>query len=999
VILAASLTDRFDQPAALWLLALALLMAWMARRSLAGLTRGRWRAAVLMRAALILLLVMALAGLNTIRKNRDLTVIYLLDKSRSVPDDQQAEARRFARVTSRTPQPDDRVGVILFDGQPYIEQLPSKPGPDGGLFPDVTLTSPGIQPDRTNIAAAIRMAMACFPDDTARRLVLLSDGNQNVGDVMQEIETAAANRISIDVAPMRYEYDSEVMFERLSAPAYAREQEIATLRLTLRSRRAATGRINVYHDGKIVDLDPDSPETGQRVELEPGLNTYVVRLPLTHSGTHQFEARFEPDDPRGDSIAANNVATAFTSVEGPARVLMVSQAFEDDRALVEALRKEKILVDLLRPAEADLDPISLQQYGAVILANVPADQFSGIQHRSLATYVRDLGGGLIMLGGNESFGAGGWQSSVVEAVMPVRFDVDEKREIPRGALAIVLHACEMPQGNYWAIETAVAAMKTLSRLDYFGIVSWGLNRTGWEIPMQTCSDKERLTARIRKVRHGDAPSFDDMMDLAGQGLIACRDAAQRHMIVISDGDPAPPTAGTINKLVGARITVSTVQVFPHTGSDEATMRRIAEQTGGSTYMVNRLSDASRLPQIFIKEARIVRRPLLREQDFKPQVRMRASDLLAGLDLDLPNLRGHVVTTPRSPAEIEMPLVSDKGDPILANWQVGLGRAVAFTSGWWNFWGPDWSAWPGFSKFWAQVVRWCMAQGTAKDFEVMSFVNGERGRIVVEALKRDADYLNFLQLQGLLVQPTGESRPLRLEQTGPGRYEGTFEMTETGTYLVNLRAAGAEQEPVLIRSGISLAYSPEFKDLSANESLLRRIVERTGGRWLDGAPEEANVFLHNLPESFSRRPLWDVLLKLALLCFLMDVAVRRIAIDPRRAAAWVRGYVADLAGRFAPGRRAEVVLADLKSVRDRVRADRTAAGESPTRPAVSVDGAKRFEAPTDAAGATGDLSAALGGATPEDKPKAVPPGAEQKPPESTTARLLKSKRRRGSESES
>lgn len=999
MLLASWLTDRFDTPMALALLALPLAMWWLSRRSLSGLSPGRRRAAMVMRTLVVLLLALALAGLNRIKTNKDVAVVFVLDQSRSVPVPQQEEARRYVRTAGRNAPANDRVGALTFDGEAYIEQLPTKPGPDGGIYADVRLTSPGNQPDRTNLGAAIRMALACFPQDAAKRIILLTDGNQNVGDVLTEAQAAAANKVAIDVVPIQYEHQEDVMFERLAAPAYAREQEVATLRLTLRSQTETSGRIRLYHDGQLLKLDEKVPDGGQRVKLAPGLNSFNVRLPLNHAGAHRFEARFEPDDPNGDRVAANNVATAFTNVEGPATVLMLSSRPDDDAPLAAALSKEQIRVDVRRPAEAEIDALTLQQYAAVILANVSADELNESQHRALASYVRDLGGGLIMIGGDQSFGAGGWQSSVVESVMPVKFDVDEIRQIPRGALAIVMHACEMPQGNHWGVETGVAAMKTLSSLDYFGVVAWQGMGIGWAVPMRQCDDKAAIANQIRKMNHGDAPAFDDLMDLAFKGLAARRDAAQRHMIIISDGDPSPPSTGLINRLVGNRITVSTISVFPHGAFEIGTLKRIANQTGGNYYSLGKPGDEKRLPQIFIKEAKVVRRPLLREEEFTPTVKDRSSELLAGIREGFPKMRGYVVTTPRSAAEIEMPLVSDKGDPLLASWQCGLGRSVAFTSGWWNYWAPQWVGWPAFSKIWAQTVRWCMAQGSAKDFEVNTFVDGNRGRIVVEALNKDAGYLNFLQMNGLSVAPNGEGRPIRLEQTGPGRYEGTFEMGDAGTYLINLQAAGADGKPALIRTGVSVAYSPEYKELSTNESLLRRVVETTKGRWLDVPPEKADAFLKNLPESVSRKPLWDTLLKLALIAFLLDVAVRRIAIDPRRVAKRVRAFIADLPG-FRPARRAEAVLADLKGVREKVRAEKTAAGDAPAAPLTgpppmpSTTAGRKFDAPVDQGKPTGDLSQTLGGAsttTPAKPPSGAPGDAP--PPESTTARLLKSRKKR------
>ncbi|MEE8170044.1 MAG: VWA domain-containing protein [Phycisphaerae bacterium] len=1004
----------FEQPAALWLIpAAAGLTVWLARRSLAGLSTVRWWAAVLSRIVVASLLILAAAGAQWNRTHDQLSVVYVLDLSRSVPRALRDVAWRFVRDSSQTAPADDRTGILTFDRYSYIEQLPQKPGPDGAVHIDKL--SPPLDPDRTDIAQGLRMAMAMFPENTAKRIVLVTDGNETEGDALTEVRNASANGVAVDVVPLRYRHRNEVMFEKLQAPAYASLHDQVRLRLLLRSERETSGTVRLYHNGRLVDLDPDQPGPGQRVTLQPGVNPLTIRLPLHRPGAHKFEARFEPDAEVEDEILNNNVATAFTNVEGPASVLYIRHSDDDahdstdDRPLWEALAKENVEVVSVTAAEADLDPVTLQQYSAVVLGNVPADEFTASQHRALATYARDLGGGLIMIGGDDSFGAGGWQGSVVEAVMPVRFDVDEMKQIPRGALVVMMHACEMAQGNFWSVEVTVAALRTLSRLDYFGLVDWGARGFDWAVPLRLADNKRGIERKIRQMQNSDMPDYHVPLDMAYKALRSRKDAAQKHIIMISDGDAAPPSPGLLNKLRGAKITVSTITVFPHGGpfGGGSTMRNIANKTGGKHYLLNKPGDEKKLPQIFIKEAKIVRRPLLREERFRPRIKSRLSEIMDGISGELPPLDGYVVTTARSESEIELPLVSDKGDPILAHWQCGLGRSVAFTSGWWTRWGADWPSWPHFSKLWAQTVRWSMAQGTAANFEVMTRVEGDRGKVVIEALNKDTAYLNFLQMRGVVIGPQGEPKRINLQQTGPGRYEADFPASDAGSYLVNIQAAGAPGEPgALIRTGVSVAYSREFRELSANESLLQRIVnESPNGRLLDPSPAAADVFAHNLPETISRLPIWNLLTRLAVAMFLIDVAVRRIAVDPRTVARRVRGFIADLAGRFAPGRRAEAVLGDLKAVRRRVRSEQTATGESTEAAAAdaqpAVNRARRFEADAaDLKKPLADLRRAVGGA---DAPRPPAPGAaaapkEQGPVESMTARLLRAKRRQSGPSD-
>jgi uncharacterized membrane protein/Mg-chelatase subunit ChlD len=999
--------DRFDRPAFLWFAFLMVAIWWMSRRSLAGLGPIRSRLCLITRCVVLMLLVLVLAGTHKIRKNDDLSVLFLLDVSKSVPMEARREAEQFVLAASREMPPRDRAAVLTFDGQTNIEQLPSHPGLDGGVHVQVPFPD-GQRPDETNLAQGLRMAAACAPDSMNNRVVILSDGNENVGDALEEAKAASANNMTIDVVPLQPRQGAEVVFEQLRAPPYANLHEQITLRLLLRSDRETSGTLLIYErigtQEELIDLDPDSDAAGKGVRLLPGRNPFTISLPITVERSHEFRAEFIPADATADTIRENNVAQAFTNVEGPQTVLMIGN--EDDRAddalLIEALTKEEIRVSWAEAESVDLSTSILQDYAAIILANVGADNFSGEQQRALATYVRDLGGGLIMLGGDDSFGAGGWQGSVVEDVMPVRFDVDAVRKIPRGALAIVMHSCEMPQGNKWGVETAVAALKTLSSLDYYGVVGWGAVGFHWEVPMQTASNKDGIMQQLRKMQNADMFDFQTPMNMAYKALMSRTDAAQRHMIIISDGDPARPGLGLLNKMVGNRVTCSTVAVFPHGGQEIGTLKWIAKVTGGTYYFLGKPGDEKRLPKIFTKEAKIVRRPLIRDEVFVPTIAPNLSDIMVGIDAPLPELKGYVVTTPRRVPDVEIPLKTKRGDPLLAHWLCGAGRTVAFTSGRWKHWGSDWPAWPSFSKLWAQTVRWCMQQGSAAGYDVSTIVEGEDGRVIIESMDESEGFANFRQFAGRVIRPDGTAAPLSIVQTGPGRYEGRFKVTDKGTSLVYVRAPQTQDETAaVIRTGVTVAYSPEFRDQTANQSLLREVVQEADGRVLSAQDTGKTVFAHNLPDTISRTPIWDGLLKLAVIVFLLDVAFRRIAIDPVKVLAASRSYIASLAGRFGAGGRAEATLTELRSVRQRVRAEQTREGDvAAARPAdeagAPVEGpevGRKFDAGADVKKPAKDLSEAMGGHQAGPVKEATPkPKTVEGPQESTTARLLKAKKR-------
>lgn len=1003
-------TERFDRPSMLWLLAIGVLIWWLSRRSLAGIGPVRSKIVIAWRCLVLLLLVLALSGLHKILKNDDLSVLFVLDVSRSISPESRREAERFIIDASQNMRPKDRAALLTFDGQTSIEQLPTAPGPEGGMqvqapFPD------GQRPDQSNLSHALRMAQACAQNDTNNRIVVISDGNQNVGDAIVEAKAAFANRITIDVVPLSVDHGAEVVFEQLRAPPYANLNEQIPLRLILQSDRKTSGEIRIYQrvgeNDQLIDLDPTSDRSGEFVELNEGKNPFTITLPILTDRGHEFRAEFVPAIPGSDVIAENNIAVAFTNVEGPQTVLFIGSETNqsEDQLLVEALQREDIRVDWITVTgdSVDLRPSVVQDYSAIILANVGANYFSSEQQHSLANYVRDMGGGLIMIGGDDSFGAGGWQGSVVEGVMPVKFDVDAVRQIPRGALAIVMHSCEMPAGNKWGIETAVAALKAVSRLDYYGVVGWGIGGFHWEVQMQVAANKDNIIRKIRKMQNADMFDFETPMGMAYQALMNCKDAAQRHMIIISDGDPSAPSPGLLNRMKGNRITCSTVSIFPHGGAEIGTMRDIAKKTGGEYYSLSKPGDEKRLPKIFTKEAKVVRRPLIRDEVFKPKINSNLSDIMLGLGNDFPELKGYVVTTPRKASDVEMPLVTKRGDPLLAHWLCGFGRAVAFTSGRWKHWGEDWAEWSGFSKVWAQTVRWSMQQGTAANYDVATFREGEEGHIIIESMDDEKGFANIRQFRGRVVRPDGGTETLQLTQTGPGRYEAKFSAVQKGSYFVSVMSdQTAKEKPVLIRSGLTVAYSPEYKDLSVNEALLAEMAEEGRGRQLSLSDKGEKVFEHNLKPAVSRTPIWDFILKLAVLAFLLDVAFRRVAIDPVKIIATARRYIASIAGTRGTGKAAAATLGDLRTVRDKARTDKTASGQEPApsvgRPTMPTEipgpsASAKFDAGASLKKPAKDLTEALSGNAGQAAP---PPMAPEKkdagPQESMTARLLKARKR-------
>ncbi|MBA7622567.1 hypothetical protein ES703_29945 [subsurface metagenome] len=611
----------------------------------------------------------------------------------------------------------------------------------------------------------------------------------------------------------------------------------------------------------------------------------------------------------------------------------------------------------------------------------------------LCRYVTDLGGGLIMVGGPGAFGAGGWIGSPVAEILPIELDPPQKKQLPKGALVLIMHACEMPQGNFWGKKVAIAAVRTLSRLDLVGLLAYNWQGgDDWVFPLSAVGDKKAVISAIEQMRMGDMPSLHDHLQQAYDKLKDC-DAAQKHVIIISDGDPSPPTAQLLNQYKQAGITCSGVVVFPHSPTDKQSLIRVAQMTGGRFYDVK---DPEQLPQIFIKEAQVVRRALIVEETFSPKITYSLSEIMRGLSAGLPNLDGYVLTGPKGGLN-QVVLASHQADPILATCQSGLGRCAAFTSSVDSRWASNWLRWDGFTRFWEQTVRWAAKPAQSSDCEVFADVQGRQVNINVEAIDAEGKFVQFANIDGQVIAPDMSTQALELTQFGPGQYQGQFQAAASGSYIVNLRhrklgpapaspdanrGGGEDAKTLFTHTTVTIPFAPEFRDLSDNAPLLVQVSNISGGRILPSDPNVANLFDYTglkFPET--ELPLLRPLMLIWLALFLLDVAVRRVVLQVRAMARRVIAFVSS--ARTA--RKTDQTLQRLRARRQKLR-------EQLSARSADAAASRRYEAGEKYSGELPMAKTAPQAEQPrEEKPeKAAPEKAKPQEEAAHIQRLLKAK---------
>ena len=593
--------------------------------------------------------------------------------------------------------------------------------------------------------------------------------------------------------------------------------------------------------------------------------------------------------------------------------------------------------------------------------------------------VRNFGMGLVCIGGDQSFAAGGYRNTPLERALPVSMELDSKKVLPPGALVLLMHGMEFNNGNQVARQCAIGVLDAMGPNDELGIVLWdGQDR--WLFPephLRKVGDKQELGRQIMGMNQGDLPSFQNLM-MMGYERLKKSTASIKHMIVFSDGDPGGPSDQLMNSMRADKITVSTVLIAGHAGPE--TMIEIADKGAGRFYNI---TNPAQLPQIFLKETAVILKTAIYEEPFAPQQRS-SSELLAGFGAgSYPQLLGYVATSEKPRAET--PLLTTQGDPLLAHWQYGLGRAVAFTSDAKAKWGSNWIGWGDYQTFWSQIANWSLRRVETGDLSADVAIEQGRGIISVEAIDTEGNFRNFLDLQAVVVNPKGKRELVPLTQTAAGRYEAEFETRETGSYLVHLR----EMEQGELRAsqviGANLDHSPEFAESRPNLARLERLAEIGGGKLLSRDFGKDNPFEHDRRETFQPVDLWEWMLKFAVLLFPIDVGVRRIQIDREEWSRWMAGLMRVLVfWRRKENPKREESLASLLAKRDEAR--QTFRREQPSAPTEPAPELFQPSQPT-----SGD-SAPLGAST---AAVADPPTTEDNPePEgdSTTSRLLAAKRK-------
>ncbi len=606
-----------------WLLLLPVVLTWvmwLARRSYVQSGPWRRRAALALRLIIVVSLVFALAGIQWKRPVEGINVYFLLDRSDSIPSIQQEASRDYVNQAATAKKSVDKGGLVVFGSAASIETAPN-------VKVDVPKIHAVVGTERTDIAGAIRLGTAAFPETGQKRLVLLSDGNENLGESLGAVAAARALGVSIDVVPLGIARGGDVSVQKVAVPSLLKKGQTFEVKIFAQADTNREATLRLFRNDQFLGE--------QTVELTAGKNLFAFPQTLADPGFYSYDIQVEAP---GDLVPQNNRAASFTSVRGDPRLLVASDDPSADAPLADALRASRLEVKLVDLSGFPGTLAELQGFDAIFLSNLSAGDMGTTTMRLIESAVRDFGVGLVCVGGDQTYAAGGYRDTPLEAALPVEMELSSKKVLPSGAVILIMHGMEFNNGNQIARECAQGVLDALGPQDELGVVLWdGSDR--FLFPLSKVGDKKEKGRLIAGMNQGDLPSFQHVMEMGYKGDAQSPGLKQstanlKHMIVFSDGDPGPPSADLMQAMVNDRITVSTVLISGHAGPE--TMIRIADQGRGRFYDVQ---DPSQLPQIFLKEAMVILKSAIFEEPFQPQV-VASSELLRGIGgNELPTLRG------------------------------------------------------------------------------------------------------------------------------------------------------------------------------------------------------------------------------------------------------------------------------------------------------------------------------------------------------------------------
>lgn len=349
----------------------------------------------LLRILVSCLLILAMAGPTITREAKLTTTIFAVDCSSST-EGEKRKMEAFLKQAQENREKTDWMGIVCFGRKAVLEQAPSAEEMVSGDFLSY------VEKDATNIESALQMSDAIFSPNTKRRIVLVSDGIQTEGDLLQAGKYLKGRQTSVDVFPLLAEEKPEVQLSKMELPKVVNKNTDYDITLDIASNLDVSGQVRLYKGNTMI--------ADEKVQLIDGTNHIVFTDRTQQGGDVTYRAEIIADT---DTISRNNQVYAYCYITDVPQVLLLEK--EESGALwKEILQNTQVNLTVQAPENAPVAMEKLGAYDGVILADVSIEDLPKGFPEALAAYLKTTGGGCIVSAGENSLALGGYQNTKLE---------------------------------------------------------------------------------------------------------------------------------------------------------------------------------------------------------------------------------------------------------------------------------------------------------------------------------------------------------------------------------------------------------------------------------------------------------------------------------------------------------------------------------------------------------------------------------------------------------
>ena len=836
---------------ALLLIPVILLIVYLISKNLKGIVR-KDKLVLVSRILILILIILGIADITINLKGKNIETIFLLDVSDSMGGFKD-EGLKFIDNSLKEQPNHNKCGVILFgdnasvdkymDASKNYEKVKSSP---------ITIA--------TNIEEAINSSFSLFDKRSSKRIVLITDGEENKGDMLKTVNLLKKENVDLKVYNVDNFKGDEVYVDNVSVPDNISIGEEFSVITKIQS--------NIQTKVKLTLFSGREKKGEQEVEVQKGENTFVFKDVQTSGGFKSYRVLIEPEK---DNNRSNNEYSCFTNVISKPNVLVIEGNKNSALGVVEALKAANSEFTVISGEAAPKTLNEMLEYKTIVLCDVHADDLGTGFLDNIENYVREYGGGLVTFGGENSYALGGYKDTNLEKVLPVNMDKKGKNEIPKISISLVIDKSgSMSSGDGSVSKLTLAkeaAMKSLDNLratDEISVIAFD-DKYQRVVERQNVNDKEEIKELISGIGEGGGTSIYPALNEA-YTIQSESNAKIKHIILLTDGQDGFGLSNyedLINNINNNGITLSTVSVGED--ADSYLLDELAQSGGGRTYHTDRFTD---IPRIFAKEVLLSTGTYIINEEFTPKL-VSNNEVMNGVleNNYMPSLLGYIGTSKKDKA-IEV-LSSSHDEPILAVWQCGIGKSASWTSDINGQWSGNFLKWDKGAQLIKNIIYW-----TIEDLsnEGKLSITQDGNEAVVEFYTDSAK--NGAKVIAVYNGENNQSGNFELIQKEPGKYVGRVELKDLGFYNFNVREESGGQVINNYNGAFSLQYSDEFK-FNNNKEKLNTLVNELDGRFIN-KPKE--VFLGEMKSSIKPVNLTIPLIVLAIFLFLLDIIYRRLNLD-------------------------------------------------------------------------------------------------------------------------